>query len=119
LFILADWQALMACLLSGLVCALPMFKSKIAAAATIGILAHGVLYPIRRLSRYSITPSAAASPNALPPLSTTAWISCIALSAASRGVSRDAGELPRTSHPPIVFGGQRITVQPVSPRRLV
>ena len=47
-----------------------------------------------------ITPSAAASPNALPPVSTTAWTRSTALRGSRRSVSRVPGPPPRTSTPP-------------------
>ena len=51
-------------------------------------------------SRAAITPSAAASPYALPPVSTTACTRSITARGSSRSVSRVPGPPPRTSTPP-------------------
>ena len=58
-----------------------------------------------RSSRYRITPSAAASPKALPPVSRTAWTSCTRFVGRSRSVSRVPGAEPRTSTPPTAPAG--------------
>ena len=60
------------------------------------------------------TPSAADSPNALPPASTTASTAETRLRGSSRSVSRVPGPPPRTSTPPTVPGGGTTTVTPVS-----
>src|ERR1041384_4060032 len=59
-----------------------------------------------------MTPSAAARPNADPPLNTTASTRSTSRPGASRSVSRVAGAAPRTSPPPTVPDGARITVTP-------
>ena len=61
----------------------------------------------------AMTPSAAASPNALPPVSRIASTRSTVASGASSAVSRVPGARPRTSHEAVEPGGGRITVQPV------
>src|ERR687897_869533 len=75
----------------------------------------GVQCPRPRSSSQRTTPSAAASPNALPPVSKTAW-TCVALTSGdNRSVSRVPGPPPRTSPeataPP---SGASTTVHPVA-----
>src|SRR4029079_13974843 len=61
------------------------------------------------------TPSAAARPNALPPVSTTASTRSTRLRGSSRSVSRVPGAPPRTSTPATAPpSGARTTVVPVS-----
>src|SRR5438874_3111416 len=66
-----------------------------------------------------MTPPAASSPKALPPVRTMAWTSSTMCNGCSRSVSRVAGAPPRTSTPPTAGVSQRITVQPVPASRLV
>src|SRR4051812_41794187 len=62
-----------------------------------------------------MTPSAAARPNALPPVSSTAWTRSTRLRGSSRSVSRVPGPPPRTSTPPTApSAGASTTVVPVS-----
>ena len=60
-----------------------------------------------------MTPSAVASPNAEPPLSTIASTCSTMRPGSSSAVSRDAGAPPRTSHDAVVPGGTTTTVTPV------
>ena len=75
---------------------------------------YGVGKPRPRDSNQRITPSAAASPKALPPVSSTASTRSTVFSGAKRALSRDPGALPRTRpearQPP---SGQSTTVHPV------
>src|SRR5207302_7302157 len=66
-----------------------------------------------------MTPPAASSPKALPPVRTMAWTSSTMCNGCSRSVSRVAGAPPRTSTPPIAVVSQSMTVQPVPASRLV
>src|SRR5579859_4190747 len=68
-------------------------------------------------SRARVTPAAASSPKALPPVSRMACTSCIMQSGSSRLVSRVAGAPPRTSTAPTAGATQRTTVQPVAASR--
>ena len=61
-----------------------------------------------------MTPSAAASPKADPPLSTTASTRSTNRAGSSSAVSRVAGAPPRTSPDPTVPDGAHTTVTPVS-----
>ena len=61
-----------------------------------------------------ITPPAASRPNALPPLSNTAWIVSAAATGRSSSDSREAGPPPRTSRPAAAPCGHSNTVQPVA-----
>ena len=61
-----------------------------------------------------MTPFAAASPYALPPVSTTAWTRSIVVVGWSRSVSRVPGPPPRTSTPPTAPPRATTTVVPVS-----
>ncbi len=89
------------------------------AAGTIGTSPPGVAYPRPRSSSQRIAPSAAASPKALPPLSTTPLISAAPASGPITSVSRVPGPPPRTSTPALLPGGTTTAVQPVSPSRFV
>ena len=97
----------------------PTPRSNRIAAGTIGTRAGPASNPIPRESSHRATPSAAASPNALPPVSTTAWTSSTRVPGRSASVSRVPGAPPRTSTDPTVPGGHRTTVQPVMPARSV
>src|SRR6266516_6687803 len=66
-----------------------------------------------------MTPPAASSPKALPPVRTMAWTFSTMCIGCSRSVSRVAGAPPRTSTPPTAGVSQRMTVQPVPASRLV
>ena len=68
-----------------------------------------------RSSRNRTTPSAAARPNALPPVRSTACTSSTSIPGRRRSVSRVPGAPPRTSPDPTVPGGHSTTVHPVSP----
>ena len=57
---------------------------------------------------------AASNPNALPPLSKTAWIDSLAALGLSSSVSLEAGPSPRTSTPVGASCSHIITVQPVA-----
>ena len=63
------------------------------------------------------TPSAAASPNALPPASTIAWTSGVNVPGRRASVSRVPGAPPFTSTDPAVPGGHSTTVHPVAAER--
>jgi hypothetical protein len=84
-----------------------------------GTLATIASKPTPRSDRNRITPSAAASPNALPPVSKTALTSWTSVPGRRRSVSRVPGAPPLTSPDPTVPGGQRTTVHPVAPTRSV
>ena len=88
------------------------------AAGTTGTRAAPVSWPRPCSSHQRATPAAASSPNALPPLSTSAVTSCTEASGASRSASRVAGPPPRTSTPPTVPGGGSTTVHPVPAARV-
>jgi hypothetical protein len=66
-----------------------------------------------RSASQAMTPSAAASPYALPPVKSNAWISVSRLPVCKLISSRDPGEDPRTSHDVTLPRGGKITVQPV------
>ena len=72
--------------------------------------------PIFFSSRYRITPEAASSPNALPPVSTIACTLSTMLIGLSRSVSRVPGAAPRTSTPPVAPASAMMTVHPVGRR---
>src|SRR5581483_7402218 len=97
----------------------PTPRSNRTAAGTIGTTARPAGNPTPRSSRYRTTPSAAASPNALPPVSRTAFTCSTSIPGRSRSVSRVPGAPPRTSPEPTVPGGASTTVHPVSPTRSV
>ena len=80
---------------------------------TIGTGPAGVRMPSPRSRSRVITPSAADSPNADPPESTTASTRSTRRVGSSSSNSRVAGAPPRTSPEAIVPGGGRITVTPV------
>ena len=81
---------------------------------TIGTGPAGVGVPTPRDSRCAITPSAAASPKADPPVSTIAWARGTVASGRSRSVSRVPGAAPRTSTEATApASGSSTTVQPV------
>ena len=73
--------------------------------------------PMPSSSSFFMTPPAASSPKALPPVSTTPWTTSRLHTGFSASVSRVPGEPPRTSTPVTAPSGQRITVQPVPPSR--
>src|SRR5262249_28315710 len=64
-------------------------------------------------ARYRTTPSAAARPNAEPPVSTTASTCATTRRGESTAISRVAGAPPRTSALPTVPSGNNSTVTPV------
>src|SRR5262249_55417666 len=99
----------------GLAFGSPTARSNSTAAGTIGTRATPVSKPMPASSRYATTPSAAASPKALPPVSRIAFASCTSMPGRSRSVSRVPGAPPRTTPDPTVPGGGRTTVQPVMP----
>ena len=78
-----------------------------------GIRKGPTRYPTPASSRKRIVPSAAASPKALPPESTTAWTRSTVFSGSSRSVSRVPGAEPRTSTPATAPSRARTTVHPV------
>ena len=84
------------------------------AAGTIGTTPAAVRYPMPLSASHLTTPSAAASPNALPPVNSTAWTSSSRRSRCSNSSSRELGEEPRTSQEDTLPGGGRTTVQPVA-----
>src|SRR6187431_1187271 len=61
-----------------------------------------------------MTPFAAASPYALPPVRTTAWTRSMTVVGCNRSVSRVPGPPPRTSTPPTAPPRASTTVVPVS-----
>src|SRR5262249_26465094 len=67
------------------------------------------------LSRHVATPSDAARPYALPPLSVTAWTVPTAFSDFRRSVSRVPGAPPRCVTPPVAPPRAMTTVVPVMP----
>src|SRR5581483_2474614 len=89
-------------------------RSNSAAPTTIGTTPAAVGKPCPRSARNRITPSAAASPKADPPLSTTASIRSTSRVGSSSPSSRVAGAPPRTSPEPTVPAGAHTTVTPVS-----
>ena len=99
----------------------PRPRSKITAAGTIGTTscsAGPTEKPTRRPSRNAITPEAAASPYALPPVRQIACTSLTVEVGCNRSVSRVPGPPPRTSTPPTVPRGSNTTVVPVDHPRL-
>src|SRR5581483_11339924 len=92
----------------------PTGRSKTTAAGTIGTTPPSIATPRSRSSSQVITPSAAASPYALPPVSTTASTYRTELIGSSRSVSRVPGAPPRPSTAPTVPGGATTTVVPVA-----
>ncbi len=66
-----------------------------------------------------MTPVAASSPNADPPVSRIAYARPTRLPGRSRSVSREAGAAPRTSTPATAPFSHSTTVQPVAASRLV
>ena len=90
----------------------PTGRSKITAAGTIGTVPPFICTPRPCSSSQRITPSAAASPNALPPVRTTASTWRMLLDGSSSSVSRLPGAPPRTSTAPTVPGGATTTVVP-------
>ena len=104
---------------SGRAAASPTARSNSTAAGTIGTRATPASKPIPRSSSQRWTPLAAARPNALPPVSRTAWISFTAVPGRMASVSRVPGAPPLTSTDPLVPGGHRTTVHPVTPARSV
>ena len=99
--------------LSGLVLKSPTIRSNRQDSHTSGTFVIPTSKPIPRSSRYSITPPAASRPNALPPLSKTAWITSAAAIGFKSSDSLDAGPPPRTSSPAAAPRSQIITVHPV------
>ena len=79
--------------------------------------APGVANPTPSASSTRTTPSAAASPKADPPDSTTASSRATVRVGASSSNSRVAGAPPRTSPDAVVPSGNRTTVQPVRATR--
>jgi hypothetical protein len=80
---------------------------------TIGTRAAVVTNPRSCTLHHCITPSHAASPNAEPPLSTTASICATVRVGSSSANSRVAGAPPRTSPDATEPSGTITTVQPV------
>jgi len=66
-----------------------------------------------------MTPWAALSPNALPPVSRTAWTPVAFADGVSSSLSRVPGPPPRTSAAATVPSGSRTTVHPVQACRSV
>src|SRR6185437_7653323 len=96
----------------------PRSRSNSAAAGTIGTRATRASKPRFRSSRYRITPEAASKPKALPPVRSSAWISCTVAVGARRSVSRVAGAPPPTATPARMLPASgNNTVQPVSASR--
>src|SRR6516164_8362283 len=69
--------------------------------------------PMPRSSHQRTTPSQAASPNADPPVSTTALMDSTVRPGSSSAHSRVPGAAPRTSPEAVVPAGRSTTVQPV------
>jgi hypothetical protein len=88
--------------------------SKMDIPTTIGTGPAGVGNPVPRSRSSVMTPSAADSPYADPPDSTTASTRSTNRAGSSSANSRVAGAPPRTSPDATVPGGGRITVTPVS-----
>ncbi len=97
----------------------PIARSNRTAAGTIGTRATPASNPTPRSSSQRATPSAAARPNALPPVRSTAWISLTEVPGRIGSVSRVPGAPPLTSTDPVVPGGHSTTVHPVIPVRSV
>ena len=70
--------------------------------------------PMPFSARYSITPPAASSPNALPPLKRTACITSVVAAGFKSSVSLEAGPPPLTSTPAGIPFSHIITVHPVA-----
>ena len=85
------------------------------AAGTSGTTPIGVGRPKPRSSSHRTTPSAAASPNALPPVSNTAVGPSAFASDERVSISRVPVPPPRMSTPPRDPGGGITTVHPVRP----
>src|SRR5919106_159244 len=111
----AAWQAAYPWADPGRAVGSPTRRSNTTAAGTIGTRATPTSNPTPRSSSHRITPSAAARPNALPPVRRTPCTSSTSRPGWRRSVSRVPGAPPRTSPEPIVPGGGRTTVQPVNP----
>jgi hypothetical protein len=96
----------------------PTGRSKITAPGTIGTTRLGsvgsITMPAPFSSSQRITPSAAARPKALPPVSRIASIWRTVFIGSSRSVSRVPGPPPRTSTAATAPPGTRTTVQPVA-----
>ena len=100
----------------------PRPRSNRIAAGTIGTRSCGsgpTGQPAPASYTAAATPSAADSPNALPPASTTASTAETRLRGSSRSVSRVPGPPPRTSTPPTVPGRRHDDGHPGQPARLV
>src|SRR5919107_418951 len=95
----------------------PTTTSKRRAADTSGMRSTPISRPTPFSSRKRTTPSTAASPKALPPVSSRAWVGRTAPTGPSRSVSRVPGEEPRTSTPTTApsWPSKRTAVQPVTP----
>ena len=99
---------------SGRIEPFPISRSNSTAAGTMGILHRPTVAPAPRCSRNSMTPAAASSPNALPPVKRIPSIASIEAVGASNASSRVPGDPPRTSTPQTARAGNRSTVQPVA-----
>src|SRR5918992_1513401 len=95
----------------------PTTTSKRTAAETRGMRAAPMSRPMPLSSRNRTTPSTAASPKALPPVRSRAWVGRTAPTGPRRSVSRVPGEEPRTSTPTTApsWPSKRTAVQPVAP----
>jgi hypothetical protein len=102
----------------------PRPRSKITAVGTTGTTWVGVCSggptgkPLPCDSSHVITPSAAASPYALPPVRHTAWMRWMRFCGCNASVSRVPGPPPRTSTPGVAPAGAPTTVVPVCQPRL-
>jgi len=85
------------------------------APATCGTFHSRTATPTPCCSRNRITPAYAASPNALPPVRSTAWRIAVADVGPMTSVWIVAGAPPPTWTPAVAAPSQRITVQPVMP----
>src|SRR5687767_13744978 len=94
----------------------PTTMSKRTAAETSGMRATPTSRPTPFSSRKRTTPSAAASPKALPPVRSRACVGRTAPTGPRRSVSRVPGEEPRTSTPTTApsWPSKITAVQPVS-----
>jgi len=97
----------------------PRPRSKSPAPTTMGTTPAEVATPMPRSSQNRITPSQAASPNAEPPVSTSASSRATRRWGSRRAHSRVAGDPPRTSPEATVPAGKSTTVQPVAARASV
>src|SRR5215218_1777027 len=115
--LVAEEAALWPISASGRTVGSPMTTSKRTAAETRGMRATPTSRPMPFSSRKRTTPSAAASPNALPPVRRRACVPRKAPMGPRRSVSRVPGEEPRTSTPTMAPSGfsKRTAVQPVVP----